>query len=165
LTNLPIRIRLTLVFACSMAIVLLATGAFLFVRVGNSLDHNVQEALETRSAELGTDLREGISISTSVLPDDQDEQFAQVVGTDGRVIDATSRVRKPVAADAGRDRSRGRWAGAAVRHHRPGARRQRACQVVRAAGEHRAGHGGAGHGDGRSRSGRQPCGGCSPSCS
>ena len=73
LTNLPIRIRLTLVFACSMAIVLLATGAFLFVRVGNSLDHNVQEALETRSAELGTDLREGISISTSVLPDDQDE--------------------------------------------------------------------------------------------
>ena len=76
-----------------MAIVLLATGAFLFVRVGNSLDHNVQEALETRSAELGTDLREGISISTSVLPDDQDEQFAQVVGTDGRVIDATSRVR------------------------------------------------------------------------
>ncbi len=93
MTNLPIRIRLTLVFACSMAIVLLATGAFLFVRVGNSLDHNVQEALETRSAELGTDLREGISISTSVLPDDQDEQFAQVVGGDGRVIDATSRVR------------------------------------------------------------------------
>ena len=93
MTNLPIRIRLTLVFACSMAIVLLATGAFLFVRVGNSLDHNVQEALETRSAELGTDLREGISISTSVLPDDQDEQFAQVVDADGRVIDATSRVR------------------------------------------------------------------------
>jgi signal transduction histidine kinase len=93
LRNLPIRVRLTLVFACSMAGVLLATGALLYLRVGDSLAHTVDEGLEARSAEIATEVRAGLPVADSVLPDDQDEQFVQLLDQSGRVVDATPRVR------------------------------------------------------------------------
>jgi two-component system, OmpR family, sensor kinase len=91
LTRLPIRTRLTLVFACIMATVLLATGGLLYVRVGTSLDHTVDEGLEARSAEVTGAAKQG-SVAGAVLPDDQDEQFAQLLDLEGKVLDATGRV-------------------------------------------------------------------------
>jgi two-component system OmpR family sensor kinase len=96
LTRLPIRARLTVVFACSMALVLAATGGFLYLRIGTSLDHTLAETLETRSAELATAQNEGVPVSQSVLPGDQDEQFAQLLDRRGRILDATAPVRETV---------------------------------------------------------------------
>jgi signal transduction histidine kinase len=93
LRNLPIRVRLTLAFACSMAGVLLATGTLLYLRVGESLSHTVDESLEARYAELATEVTAGLPIADSVLPDDQDEQFVQLLDRSGQVVDATPRVR------------------------------------------------------------------------
>jgi len=74
-----------------MAAVLVAIGVLLYLRVGTSLNHAVDENLEARSAEVTRMAREG-SISRSILPDDQDEQFAQLLDGQGRVIDATPQV-------------------------------------------------------------------------
>ena len=38
MSRLPIRLRLTLAFTLVMALVLAATGLFLYVRLGNELD-------------------------------------------------------------------------------------------------------------------------------
>jgi CHASE3 domain sensor protein len=38
MSRLPIRLRLTLAFALAMAVVLSAVGAFLYVRLGDSLE-------------------------------------------------------------------------------------------------------------------------------
>jgi hypothetical protein len=51
-SRLPIRIRLTLVFAGVMAVVLAALGAFLYVRLGDSLDDRISDDLNARSAAL-----------------------------------------------------------------------------------------------------------------
>ena len=49
-SRLPIRIRLTLAFALAMAIVLAAVGAFVYVRLGDSLTEQLDESLEARAA-------------------------------------------------------------------------------------------------------------------
>jgi two-component system OmpR family sensor kinase len=48
MSRLPIRVRLTLAFAVAMAIVLAATGAFVYFRLDSSLDESVDETLEAR---------------------------------------------------------------------------------------------------------------------
>jgi len=76
-----------------MAGVLIATGAFLYLRVGDSLEHTVDEGLEARSAEIATEVKAGLPVGDSVLPDDQDEQFVQLLDQTGGVVDGTPRVR------------------------------------------------------------------------
>lgn len=90
MSALPIRVRLTLVFTCSMAVVLVATGAFLYLRVGGSLDHNIREGLDARYAEISELAREGSPLRGAVIPDDRDEQFAQLLTARGAVVDETS---------------------------------------------------------------------------
>jgi two-component system OmpR family sensor kinase len=46
--RLPIRLRLTLAFALAMAVLLAATGAFIYFRVGSALDEAVNESLDAR---------------------------------------------------------------------------------------------------------------------
>jgi signal transduction histidine kinase len=91
---LHIRVRLTLVFACLMTVLLLAIGATLYVRVGQALDHTLQESLEGRAAELRQLVRSGSSVEGTVLPDDQDDQFVQVLDPQGTVVDATPPARQ-----------------------------------------------------------------------
>ncbi len=52
LTRLSIRIRLTVVFAGVMAIVLLALGAFVYERVGSSLNSSVNRDLDVRADDI-----------------------------------------------------------------------------------------------------------------
>ena len=52
LTRLSIRIRLTVVFAGVMAIVLLALGAFVYERVGSSLNSSVNRDLDVRADDV-----------------------------------------------------------------------------------------------------------------
>jgi two-component system, OmpR family, sensor kinase len=51
MSRLPIRIRLTLAFAIAMAIVLAATGAFVYVRLESALNESVDEGLVLRQLD------------------------------------------------------------------------------------------------------------------
>ena len=99
-SRLQIRVRLTLVFACLMALVLLAIGFALYVRVGQSLDHTVDESLEGRAAELTQLVRRQTPVEQTVLADDRDDQFVQLLDTRGAVIDATPPARSRAAITA-----------------------------------------------------------------
>ena len=97
MTRLPIRLRLTLAFALAMAAVLTATGALLYFPLVTSLDETVDEGLRARAAELAPRIARGVTdlgggAKTGLA--DPDERLVQVLGRDGRVIDATPGVRK-----------------------------------------------------------------------
>jgi heavy metal sensor kinase len=78
-SRLPIRLRLTLVFAAVMAIVLAALGAFLYVRLANSLDERISENLAARSFALTRIVRAGdTEVDPSILAGE--EGIARVVG-------------------------------------------------------------------------------------
>ena len=88
LSGLPIRIRLTLVFAGVIAIVFLGTGSFVYLRVGSSLSGSVNQDLHARADDIvglagrptrGTDPREFAG----------GEGVVQLIGTDGRVLRTT----------------------------------------------------------------------------
>ena len=86
MSRLPIRIRLTLVFALAMAVVLAAVGAFVYVRLGAALEEQLDENLQSRAGTLAAGVRSGDLPRT--LPRGEDE-FAQVLGPDGAVVAAT----------------------------------------------------------------------------
>jgi two-component system, OmpR family, sensor kinase len=54
MSRFPIRTRLTLAFVLAMAVVLTATGAFVYFRVASSLDEAVNENLDARLADART---------------------------------------------------------------------------------------------------------------
>lgn len=73
-----------------MAAVLTATGLFLYVRLGSALDRTIDQGLQARAADVtalveqaDTGLREAGSLRGP------DNGFAQVVGAQGTVVDAT----------------------------------------------------------------------------
>jgi two-component system, OmpR family, sensor kinase len=71
MSRLPVRIRLTLAFAVAMALVLAVLGAFLYFRVHDALDDQLNQSLRARAqaaAILGPGRRVG-----------DDESFAQVL--------------------------------------------------------------------------------------
>jgi two-component system OmpR family sensor kinase len=85
MSRLPIRVRLTLAFAFAMMLVLAATGAFLYVRLGTSLDEAIDENLQARASELAPRVARGdTDLGTSGL--DPDERFVQVLGPSGQAI-------------------------------------------------------------------------------
>jgi two-component system OmpR family sensor kinase len=51
MSRFPIRTRLTLAFVLAMAVLLAATGAFVYFRVGSALDEAVNESLDSRLAD------------------------------------------------------------------------------------------------------------------
>jgi two-component system OmpR family sensor kinase len=96
--GLPIRLRLTLAFASAMAIVLTATGAFVYFRLESSLDEAVDESLEVRLADAmavartapagRTTFEDGfteIRVSTEPDPKLGRYELDRVPGVDGRV--------------------------------------------------------------------------------
>ena len=78
--------RLTLVFALVMAVVLAALGAFLYVRLGSSLDERIADELESRSAALATLVRTGeaAGVEPSLLR--SEEGVVQVIRPDGTSV-------------------------------------------------------------------------------
>jgi two-component system, OmpR family, sensor kinase len=90
LNRFPIRLRLALAFALAMAAVLVAMGAFLYFRLGSSLDESVDQGLETRAAEVSALAARG-DTSLDQGPGD-DETFAQVLDPNGTIVDATPQV-------------------------------------------------------------------------
>ena len=88
--NVPIRIRLTLVFSLAMLIALAGAGAFAYVRVGNDLASGLDQELRGRAQDLSALVRNGGSLrSTNGRLIESGETFAQLVAPGGRVVDAT----------------------------------------------------------------------------
>ena len=58
LAGLPIRVRLTVAFAAAMALVLAASGLFLYVRVGAALDRTIHLGLAGRADDIAALVRE-----------------------------------------------------------------------------------------------------------
>ncbi|HEY3209960.1 MAG TPA: histidine kinase dimerization/phospho-acceptor domain-containing protein, partial [Actinomycetota bacterium] len=88
----PIRLRLTLVFALGMAIVLAGFGAFVYFRVGRDILASVDLGLRARVQTILADVEEGGSgaiVSAGRLID-PDESFAQVLGDTGHLVRASS---------------------------------------------------------------------------
>jgi signal transduction histidine kinase len=91
-SRLPVRRRLTLVFAGVMAILLTATGIFVHQRLRSTLDTSVQASLRAHAADVAALAQQ----ADTGLADAQlggigaQPQLAQIVDGAGRVIDATT---------------------------------------------------------------------------
>jgi two-component system, OmpR family, sensor kinase len=119
LARVPIRLRLTLVFAAAMAAVLVAMGVFLYVRLAVALDRTIDQSLRSRAGDVAALVQEtdsGLGDEQAPRLTEQDQGFAQVVEPGGRVLDSTP-------ALAGRallsDEQLARAAGATVMVDRP----------------------------------------------
>ena len=122
--RLPIRLRVTLAFAGVMAIVLIAIGLFLYLRLEAQLDESIDNGLRSRATEVSALARDSdgsLSGSDADPLIELDESFAQI-------LDAGGGVDRLVAAGRRRDRRSPRpqieraAAGALVLRARPGPR-------------------------------------------
>ena len=86
MSRLPIRLRLSLVFALTMAIVLAAVGVFLYANLRSALTEQIDDSLEIRLDELAVLVRSGGAAGR--LPGDED-RFAQVRDRNGSVLAAS----------------------------------------------------------------------------
>lgn len=87
---MPIRVRLTGLFALVMMVVLVATGVFLHVRVRAELWHAIDTALVSRAEVLSASLRETVpSLGNGSNLIDIDQAFAQILGADGAVLESS----------------------------------------------------------------------------
>ena len=84
MSRVPIRLRLTLVFAAVMAVVLTAVGLVLYVRLGQALDDRIADSLDART----TALRQSSDPTAAVVSGD--EGVAQVLGADGTIVAGSS---------------------------------------------------------------------------
>jgi heavy metal sensor kinase len=90
MSRLPIRLRLTLVFALAMGVVLVAAGWFVYARVGSDLNRALDEQLRSRGQDLSALVDRGGSLEATGGPFiEPGESFAELLAADGRVLDAT----------------------------------------------------------------------------
>jgi two-component system OmpR family sensor kinase len=95
-SRIPIRLRVTLVFAAVMAVVFVAVGLFLYLRLGEQLDESIDNGLRTRGGEISALVRESDTAlrgSGEVQLIEAEESFAQVLDADGAVVDSTPQLR------------------------------------------------------------------------
>jgi heavy metal sensor kinase len=91
--RLPIRLRLTLVFTLTMAVVLLLAGWLVYARVSHNLDNALDEQLRSRAQDVSALVRRDGSLkSTHGTLIERGETFAELLSPSGSVIDATSPV-------------------------------------------------------------------------
>ncbi len=103
-SRLPIRIRLTLLFALAMTVVLAAVGAFVYVRLANSLEEQVEDRLEARAAALADRVP---SDGSELRLDAPEEEFAQALSSNGTVLAASPGLpREPLVAGEALERAR-----------------------------------------------------------
>ena len=90
MSRIPIRLRLMLVFTAAMAVVLTAMGIFVYSLVASDLSDALDRELRSRAQDLSALVERNGSLETTASPFvEQGEAFAELVGTDGRVLDST----------------------------------------------------------------------------
>jgi len=97
MSRLPIRLRLTFAFALAMGVVLVATGAFLYLRLGSSLDETIDDGLQVRAAEIAQPaLEPGGTFSIPTGGVELDDRFVQVLDLEGRIVAGTPQLDEPL---------------------------------------------------------------------
>ncbi|HEV7771101.1 MAG TPA: ATP-binding protein [Solirubrobacterales bacterium] len=101
MSRIPIRLRVTLAFTAAMALVLIATGLFLYFRLEARLDESIDNGLRSRATEASALVRTsgGLEASHEAPLIEPDESFAQVLTTSGQIVDSTPQLRGSVALD------------------------------------------------------------------
>jgi two-component system, OmpR family, sensor kinase len=104
--RLPIRVRMAAAFAVAMAVVLAATGAFLYDRLGHDLGVALDQELRLRAQDL-EQLERSPQASLAGEPAvrfiENGESFAQLLAPGGQVLDASAGLRgAPLIGAAGR---------------------------------------------------------------
>ncbi len=90
MSRLPIRFRLTALFAVAIAVVLTAAGAFVYHRVATDLGAALDQELGLRAQDLSALVsREGSLRATGTPLLERGESFAELLAGDGHVLDAT----------------------------------------------------------------------------
>ena len=92
LRRLSIRLRVTLVFVGVMAVVLCATGVFIYLRFAFELDLTINAALRSRAGDVAALVRNSDSSLDKVRQGalvGRAESFAEVIGPTGNVLDST----------------------------------------------------------------------------
>ncbi|MFL5921096.1 MAG: sensor histidine kinase [Gaiellaceae bacterium] len=92
MSGVPIRIRVTGAFAVVMAVVLAASGWFLYARLSSHLSTQLEQELQVRAQDLGALVRHpGASLASDGAGGlvEHGESYAQLVDGE-RVVDATS---------------------------------------------------------------------------
>jgi two-component system OmpR family sensor kinase len=92
--RLPIRLKLTLAFTIVMAVVLTATGFFLYLRLRTELDNRLDQGLHTRLQVVSTLLQHGATGGAEAALRESNQGrdgtgFAQILTANGRVLGAT----------------------------------------------------------------------------
>lgn len=94
-SRVPIRVRLTLGFTLAMALVLTATGLFVYLRLQTALDQTLNAGLRSRADDVAALVQQsdtGLSEGSDIRLTERGEGFAQVIDARGRVIDTTPQV-------------------------------------------------------------------------
>ena len=93
-TRLPIRQRLTITFAASMAAMIAGLGAFVYIRTGADLLDTVDAGLRSRAELLVTDLQHHDQAPVDVEPTliESDEVFAQIADAAGMVTQSSPKI-------------------------------------------------------------------------
>lgn len=92
MSRVPIRLRVAAAFAVAMALVLLATGVFLYTSLGDDLQRSLDQDLRLRAQDLSQLVRDphgSLAGEPSARLIERGESFAQLVTPAGRVVDAT----------------------------------------------------------------------------
>ncbi len=93
MSRLPVRLRLTLVFAIAMAVVLAAAGGFLYLRVASHLEGALDQGLRSRAEDLtALVLRGGSLEDTGGTLIERGESFAELVSSTGVVLDSSASI-------------------------------------------------------------------------
>lgn len=101
MTRLPLRVVLALIFAIAMAIVLSAFGWFVHARVASDLSTSLDQELRARAQDLSALVRRGGSLAaTRGQLVENGESFAELIGADGRVADATPPIKTALLTPA-----------------------------------------------------------------
>jgi len=120
MSRLPIKLRVTLAFAAVMAGVFVAVGLFLYLQLGDRLDESIDNGLRSRAGDAVALVRGsggGIQRGARESLIESDESFAQVLTSEGEVLDSTPQLQgeavlSPAEAQQGAD-------GAAFFEHPP----------------------------------------------
>lgn len=99
--HLPIRARLTLIFAGLLLVVLLGSSILLYAGLASQLDTAINDDLEVMAKDLATDIRDGDS---AVLQDfglvEPEELFAQILDSDGKILESSHNIVDPLISPA-----------------------------------------------------------------
>jgi two-component system OmpR family sensor kinase len=92
LGRLPVRVRVTLAFAGVIALVLAATGLFVYLRLASELDATIDQGLRSRAGDVGAlvaQADDGLAASGRLPLTERGENLAQILDAGSRVVDAT----------------------------------------------------------------------------